>query len=96
MTGGIAAAIVASLAPEDARGRYQGSFQWAWGIGRFIALALGSSVYATAGPAVVWWFSAIAGIAAALAVGALAPVIARRTAPPEPAIAVEPVAATLG
>ncbi|WP_329246157.1 MFS transporter [Actinoallomurus sp. NBC_01490] len=96
MTGGIAAAIVASLAPEDARGRYQGSFQWAWGIGRFIALALGSSVYATAGPAVVWWFSAIAGITAALAVGTLAPMIARRSAPPEPAIAIEPAAATLG
>jgi MFS family permease len=96
MTGGIAAAIVASLAPEDARGRYQGSFQWAWGIGRFIALALGSSVYATAGPAVVWWFSAIAGITAALAIGTLAPMIARRSAPPEPAIAIEPAAATLG
>jgi MFS family permease len=94
MTSGIPTAIVANLAPEDARGRYQGSYQWAWGIGRFIALAVGSSVYATAGPAVVWWFSAIAGIATAVAVGALAPVIARRTAPPEPAVGAQAMSVT--
>lgn len=81
---GITYAIVASLAPPHARGRYQGSFQWTWGVGRFTALAGGAAVYAHAGPAVVWWFSAVAGIAAALGVGALAPAIARRTAAPEP------------
>ncbi|GAA3510215.1 MFS family permease [Streptosporangium album] len=84
MVGGISGAIIASLAPADARGRYQGSFQWTWGIARFIALAVGAAVYATAGPAVVWWFSAIAGIAAALGVGVMAPMIAHRTATPEP------------
>ncbi|GAB3977024.1 hypothetical protein GCM10029978_065540 [Actinoallomurus acanthiterrae] len=41
---------------------------------------MGTIVYAKAGAAVVWWFSAIAGTAAALAVGALAPRITRRTA----------------
>ena len=48
------------------------------------ALAVGTAVYAAAGPAVVWWFSAVAGVAAAFGVGALAPAIARRTATPEP------------
>jgi MFS family permease len=83
--GGIPYAIVASLAPADAHGRYQGSFQWTWGIARFAALAVGTTVYAAAGPAAVWWFSAIAGVAAAFGVAALAPVIARRTAVPRPA-----------
>jgi MFS family permease len=93
MIGGVPGAIVASLAPEDARGRYQGSFQWTWGIARFVALAAGTAVYADASPAVVWWFSAIAGVTAALGVGALAPAIAHRTATPEPVTTPEPAAA---
>ncbi|GAA1262981.1 MFS transporter [Planotetraspora silvatica] len=84
MVGGIPGAIVASLAPADARGRYQGSYQWTWGIARFITLAVGTTVYATAGPAVIWWFSAVGGIGSALGIGALAPMIARRTATPAP------------
>ncbi|WFB11214.1 MFS transporter [Streptomyces sp. LX-29] len=93
MVGGVAGSIVASLAPEDARGRYQGSYQWTWGAARFTALALGTTVYATVGPAVVWWFSAVAGVAAALALGALAPAVARRTAVPgAPAAAAAPAA----
>ncbi|MEV5707387.1 hypothetical protein [Actinoallomurus sp. NPDC052274] len=82
--GGVPGAIVAGLAPEYARGRYQGAFQWTWGIARFAALSVGTGVYAAAGPAVVWWFSAVAGTAAALGVGALAPRIARRQSPPLP------------
>ncbi|MDP9863287.1 MULTISPECIES: MFS transporter [Streptosporangium] len=80
MVGGIPGAIIAGLAPADARGRYQGSYQWTWGIARFVALGLGTTVYASVGPAAVWWFSAVAGIAAALGVGALAPTIVRRMA----------------
>ena len=87
--GGIPGSIVASLAPVDARGRYQGSFQWTFGVARFGALAVGTAVYA-AGPAVVWWFSALAGVGAALAIGALTPAIARRTTTPEPAAVDEP------
>ncbi|MGK5641925.1 MFS transporter [Streptomyces sp. URMC 126] len=78
--GGVAGSIVAALAPDHARGRYQGAYQWTWGTARFTALSLGTTVYATAGPAAIWWFSATAGTAAALAVGALSPTIARRTA----------------
>ncbi|MCO5997624.1 MFS transporter [Actinoallomurus rhizosphaericola] len=83
--GGVPGAIVAGLAPEYARGRYQGAFQWTWGLARFAALSVGTGVYASAGPAVVWWFSAVAGTAAALGVGALAPRIAGRQSPPPPA-----------
>lgn len=92
--GGIPGAIVASLAPADARGRYQGSFQWTWGIARFVALSAGTAVYADVTPAAVWWFSAIAGVAAALGVGALGPMIARRVATPsQPEAKPEPATA---
>ncbi len=82
MVGGIPDGIIASLAPEDARGRYQGSYQWAWGIARFTALAAGTAVYADIGPGAVWWFSAVAGIGSAIGVGILNPAITRRTTPP--------------
>ncbi|MFJ9864311.1 MFS transporter [Streptomyces sp. NPDC101165] len=88
--GGIHSSIIQSIAPEHARGRYQGAFQWSWGIARFSALTIGTAVYAHAGPAVLWWFSAVAGVAAALGVGALAPAINRRTAVPEPTPEPEP------
>lgn len=91
--GGIPGGIIAGLAPEDARGRYQGSFQWTWGVARFVALGAGAAVYA-ADPAAVWWFSAVAGTASAVGVGALAPMINRRTAAPEPAPAAEPAPAS--
>jgi MFS family permease len=96
MIGGVPGSIVASLAPQDARGRYQGSFQWSWGIARFVALAAGTAVYADVSPAAVWWFSAIAGVAAALGVGALAPAIARRTATPERVPTAERTVAAVG
>lgn len=85
--GGIAGSIVASLAPDHARGRYQGAYQWTFGVARFTALGIGTTVYATAGPAFVWWFSALAGTAAALTVVALTPTITRRTETPQPPVA---------
>jgi MFS family permease len=95
IVGGIPGSIVAGLAPAHARGRYQGSFQWTFGIARFTALALATAVYAQAGPAVVWWSSAIAGVAAAVGVQAIAPVIARRVATSPPATAPAAVAQAL-
>ncbi|MGI5338799.1 MFS transporter [Streptomyces sp. CA-181903] len=83
--GGVAGSIVAALAPDHARGRYQGAYQWTWGTARFTALSLGTTLYATTGPATIWWFSAIAGTAAALGVGALSTAIGRRTGAQEPA-----------
>lgn len=66
-----------------------------WGVARFLALAVGATVDADAGPAVVWWFGLIAGVGAALAVAALASAIARRTAAPEPVATAEPAAAAV-
>ncbi|MBC2877948.1 MULTISPECIES: MFS transporter [Streptomyces] len=83
--GGVAGSIVAALAPDHARGRYQGAYQWTWGTARFTALSLGTTLYATTGPATIWWFSAIAGTAAALTILSLSSAIGRRTPPQEPA-----------
>ena len=95
VVGGIPGSIVASLAPAHARGRYQGSFQWTFGVARFTALALGTAVYAYADPAVVWWSSAVGGFAAAFAVQSLAPIITRRAALAQRATTSEAAAAAL-
>ncbi|WP_433540199.1 MFS transporter [Streptosporangium sandarakinum] len=89
--GGIAAAIVANLAPAHARGRYQGAFQWTWGLARFIALTVGAAVYTSFDPAVLWWSALVAGVSTGIAVMAMGPAVARRTAVPEPAGPAEPV-----
>ncbi|MCF4121407.1 MFS transporter [Antribacter sp. KLBMP9083] len=81
IAGGIAAAVVADLAPADARGRYQGAFQWTWGVGRFAALTGGVALY-TAGPA-VWWLTLGAGLAASSAVLLLRGAVERRLALPD-------------
>ncbi len=78
--GGIHSATIQSIAPDHARGRYQGAFHSLWGISRFVALTVGTAVYAHAGPAVLWWFCAVAGLVAPLGVLALGPAIDRRTA----------------
>ncbi|AVH96392.1 MFS transporter [Streptomyces cinereoruber] len=77
---GIAASVVANLAPAHARGRYQGAFGWVWGTARFAALTLGVTVYTTLGPAVLWWTALATGTAAAAATLALTTRIERRTA----------------
>ena len=88
--------IIAGLAPDHARGRYQGSYLWTWGIGRFLALGVGTAIYADLNPAAVWWFSVVGGVAASLGIGALAPVIAVRTTRPEPAAARPPRPVAMG
>ncbi|MER7795659.1 MFS transporter [Streptomyces sp. NPDC097640] len=59
---GIAASMVAGLAPAHARGRYQGAFQWTWGVARFGALTVGVTVYSSLSPAVLWWSALVAGV----------------------------------
>ncbi|MFD0148811.1 MFS transporter [Streptomyces sp. NPDC055721] len=76
---GIAAGVVANLAPAHARGRYQGAFSWTWGVARFAALTVGVAAYTTLGPAALWWTALAAGTAAAAGTLALAPRINRRT-----------------
>ncbi|MFJ7157557.1 MFS transporter [Streptomyces sp. NPDC101118] len=68
---GIAAAVVANLAPAHARGRYQGAYSWVWGTARFAALTLGVAVYTGLGPAVLWWSALTVGLAASAAILAL-------------------------
>ncbi|KQX09729.1 MFS transporter [Streptomyces sp. Root431] len=77
---GIAAGVVANLAPSHARGRYQGAFSWTWGVARFAALTVGVAAYTTLGPAALWWTALAAGTAAAAGTLALAPRVNRRTA----------------
>ena len=78
--GGIAGALIADLAPAEARGRYQGAFSWTWGVARFLALTLGTTVYTLAGPAFLWWGMLAAGVAAIAGITTLGPAIERRTA----------------
>ncbi|WP_055603735.1 MFS transporter [Streptomyces aureus] len=77
---GIAAGVVANLAPAHARGRYQGAFSWTWGLARFAALTLGVATYTTLGPAVLWWTALVAGTAAAVATAVLTSRVNARTA----------------
>ncbi|MFD8641577.1 MFS transporter [Streptomyces zaomyceticus] len=77
---GIAAGVVANLAPAHARGRYQGAFSWTWGVARFAALTLGVATYTTLGPSVLWWTALVAGTATALATVALTARVNARTA----------------
>ncbi|WP_153456935.1 MFS transporter [Streptomyces smaragdinus] len=76
---GIAAALVAELAPEHARGRYQGAFQWVWGVARFAALTAGVALYTAAGPAVLWWSALAGGLGTAAGTLILRGRIERRT-----------------
>lgn len=80
---GIGGAIVADLAPDEARGRYQGAFTWVWGFGRFAALTVGAAAY-TVDPALLWWGTAVVGVLATAGFVAAAPAVARRHAAPAP------------
>ncbi|WP_328943569.1 MFS transporter [Streptomyces sp. NBC_00250] len=77
---GIAAGVVANLAPAHARGRYQGAFSWTWGVARFAALTLGVATYTTLGPSALWWTALVAGTATAAATLALTARVNARTA----------------
>lgn len=76
---GIAASVVADLAPADARGRYQGAFSWTWGMARFSALTLGVALYTGVGAAALWWGALVLGLLAAVATLGLRTRIAHRT-----------------
>ncbi len=69
--GGIATAVVADLAPPDARARYQAALNWERGVARFLALVGGPALYAVAGPAALWWTVAAVGLVGASALLAL-------------------------
>ncbi|MEU6984126.1 MFS transporter [Streptomyces sp. NPDC046324] len=77
---GIAATVVANLAPPHARGRYQGAFSWTWGMARFTALTLGVTLYTGLGPSTLWSTALAGGLAAAAATLALTARVETRTA----------------
>ncbi|MFF9913298.1 MDR family MFS transporter [Streptomyces sp. NPDC013457] len=77
---GIAATVVANLAPPHARGRYQGAFSWTWGVARFTALTVGVTLYTGAGPSTLWWTALAGGLTAATATLALTGRVTKRTA----------------
>ncbi|WP_329496208.1 MFS transporter [Kitasatospora herbaricolor] len=76
---GIAAAVVANLAPEHARGRYQGAFSWTWGLARFAALTLGVTLYTGLGANALWWIALLGGLLSSAATFALRGRVAHRT-----------------
>jgi MFS family permease len=77
---GIPAGLIANLAPATARGRYQGAFNWTWGVARFLALAVGTTAYAVLGPAFLWWGIVALGGVSLAGIAALGPAIDRRSA----------------
>lgn len=60
------ASTVASLAPPDQRGRYQGSLSMSWGVGLFLAPALGGFVLERFGASILWGGCLATGALAAL------------------------------
>ncbi len=83
VAGGIVAGgIVADLAPEEARGRYQGAILWSWGVARLVGPAMATVLITTAGPAVLWWTCAALGIAGTFGALRLTSALATRTGRP--------------
>jgi len=69
-------ALVAAMAPADARGRYQGALVLSWGCATMIAPKLGTWVWQYAGPPALWW--GCSGVAVIVALALLASAPARR------------------
>lgn len=73
-------ALVAAMAPADARGRYQGALVLAWGCSTLLAPKLGTWLWEHEGPDVLWLGCFGVGIAVALALLATAPARRRHLA----------------
>lgn len=81
VAGGIVAGgIAADLAPAHAQGRYQGAMMWAGSLARLAGPALTTALFASVGPAALWWSSALTGVLGALILMRLLPVLHRRLA----------------
>jgi MFS family permease len=76
---GLIAALVADLAPIEARGRYAAVWGTSFGISTLLAPAIGTSTYQFLGPDVLWAACFVAGLVTATGFLALRPAIARRT-----------------
>lgn len=78
IAGGIATSVVADPAPADARARYQAALDWARGVARFLALAVGPALYAASGPGALWWTVTVVGLAGGVGSLLLTPALNRR------------------
>ncbi len=78
---GTVPALVADLAPVEARGRYQGLFGLAFGASFVAGPLLGTAVYAGPGPAVLWTGCLLAGVVVGLGHLAVCRAARRRLAP---------------
>ena len=76
---GLIAALVADLAPPEARGRYSAVWGTSFGISSLLAPAVGTTTYQFLGPDVLWAGCFIAGLVAAAGFLALAPAVRRRS-----------------
>jgi MFS family permease len=76
---GLVAAIIADIAPVDARGRYSAVWGTSFGISSLLAPAIGTSTYQYLGPDVLWAGCFVAGLIAAAGYLLLGPAIRRRT-----------------
>jgi len=79
--GAVSGAIVADLAPPEARGRYQGAFAWVWAVARLAAPAVAAGLLATVGLAALWWGCVVVGLFTAALTLRLTGALRRRTAP---------------
>jgi MFS family permease len=79
VVGGIPNSLIANLAPAEARGRYQGAFNWTWGAARFLALGAGTTAFTLLGPAFLWWSTLAAAAVSLAGIAALGPAIDRRS-----------------
>lgn len=73
-------ALIASIAPADLRGRYNGAMGVAFGASAFVAPLLGTTVFETFGQTTLWTMCFVLQALSALAIIALAPAIRSRQA----------------
>jgi MFS family permease len=72
LTGGVAAAVVADLAPPGAQARYQAFYGWGWALAKFLGAAAGTAAY-DLDPALLWYGCGVIGVLCAGAAFVLSP-----------------------
>ncbi len=77
---GLIAAMIADLAPAQARGRYAAVWGTSFGVASLLAPAVGTTTYQYLGPDVLWAGCFVAGLVAAAGFLALGPAVRVRTA----------------
>ena len=76
---GLVGALIADLAPPEARGRYSAVWGTSFGISSLLAPAIGTSTYQYLGPDVLWGGCLVTGLVSGVGYLALRPAVQRRT-----------------